>query len=144
MSHFKEIKVTTKGGIEIFAKSKEDLFRNAAAGLYNFCLKNLPRNSDKELTIVKNADNIEKLLELFIKELYFRLETENEYFWEFTRLTIESINHQLNLTAKGFCSIMEKEKSINIKPVKNIYLQNNNIIKKVDEFQAKIFFIEAN
>lgn len=97
--NFEYIEHTADLGIRAYGVDYEDLFINAAKGLFTLItdINSVTPAKSKEISI--NADNIEELLVDWLNELIYIFETEHILFSEFTIITL-TINN-LNAIAKG-------------------------------------------
>jgi len=68
VKRFELIEHTADIGLRIYGKSLEDLFANAAKGLFSLILDNSPKEKNQEILNLK-ADDLEELLVTWLNEL---------------------------------------------------------------------------
>ncbi len=94
MERFKYIDHPSDIGIEFYGESMEELFENAAAGM--FSIINDPGKVDpvikRSVVISRDKINLEDLLILWLEELLFIFDTENILFSGFTVNSIDLKN----------------------------------------------------
>ena len=86
-------------GLEIFARSKEELFALAARGMTALVTDVNTVQPRERMKLSVEADRLDDLLIVWLNRLNFLFETEGWLFSEF-RVLVEE-NFQLNATARG-------------------------------------------
>ncbi len=75
MKDFETIDISGDVGLKIYGDSLENLFINAAIGLYSLITETSHLEIKKTITIKTNGDNRESLLIAFLNELIFHFDT---------------------------------------------------------------------
>jgi SHS2 domain-containing protein len=81
---FQIIEHTADAGIKAYGKTKEEMFKNAALGMFDIManLKNIKLQECIDLEV--EAENIEELLVAWLRELLYQAEAKKVLFKEFS------------------------------------------------------------
>jgi SHS2 domain-containing protein len=88
---FQIIEHTADAGIRAYGKTKEEMFKNAALGMFSIManLKNIKLQESIDLEV--EAENIEELLVAWLRELLYRSEAKGIVFKEFSFQYFEDV-----------------------------------------------------
>ncbi len=75
MKRYELLDISGDAGIRVFGSSLQDLFRNAAAGMYELITDTSSLKADDVVEVALLADTIENALVVFLNELVFRFDT---------------------------------------------------------------------
>lgn len=101
---FKYIEHLSDIGIEFYGDTMEEMFENAAAGMFSvMCdLKKVKPSEKRNIKISGKDFNYEDLLILWLEKLLYQYEIENMLFSEFKVEKIAKKNNKLRLEAEIF------------------------------------------
>lgn len=132
----KHIDHTGDVGIIVTAKSREQLFARAAAGMFNVIAELDSIRPKQEFSLVLQASDLEALLVRWLSELNFRHITREELYCDFKILELTDTT----LRAKIFGEPIDPERHIVYTEIKAVTYHGLSVRKRDEIWEARIIF----
>lgn len=139
---FETIDHTADVGIKSYGKTLEELFINAAYGMYNLICENFHKIEPKEsYDGISTAFDYESLLVSFLNDLLFQTFVNKLVFADFKILTLEQKNQQVYLSYRCYGEKYDKTKHGVLFELKSATFHNLKIIHTTDgSYEVSVIF----
>ena len=138
---FKIIEHTADVGIKVFGKTLEELFENAAVGMYNIICSNFEHIAqDVIYSNTISEYDLETLLVSFLNDLLFQTFTNKLLFSKFLIKSLKIENQFCSISFECYGEKYQKEKHGVLTELKSATFHQINIEKINDVFLTTIIF----